>query len=165
LGFVPLVTGVLSMLGVKDPVYASSGIAAFPLLDSNLRFFGGVWLGLGVALLWLIPSIENQSILFRAIWGAIFLGGVGRLSSIVVVASPPTSLVGFAALEIIGAPLFVYWQHRGVGLFTRSTRLDARCAEHVGRVQTVPFVSLESANGPQPGCSRMESRFPSFHLS
>jgi hypothetical protein len=50
LGIVPLVTGVLSMFGVKDPVYASAGIAAFPLLDSNLRFFGGVWLGLGIAL-------------------------------------------------------------------------------------------------------------------
>jgi uncharacterized protein YjeT (DUF2065 family) len=112
LGIIPLVTGLLSMLGVKDPVYASAGIPVSPLLDSNLRFFGGVWLGLGIALLWLIPSIENQSILFRAIWGAIFLGGVGRLSSIVVVGSPPISLIGFTALEIIGAPMFVYWQQR-----------------------------------------------------
>lgn len=112
LGLVPLVTGVVTMLGIKDPIYASAGIPAVPLLDSNLRFFGGVWLGLGMAILWLVPSIEKQGILFRAIWGAIFLGGIGRLLSIAFTGLPPIPFVGFTALEIVGAPLFVYWQHR-----------------------------------------------------
>ena len=38
---------------------------------------------------WLIPKIEKQTILFRAIWGIIFLGGVGRLISILLRALPP----------------------------------------------------------------------------
>jgi hypothetical protein len=122
LGLIPLVTGVITMLGVKDPIYAPAGIPAFPLLDSNLRFFGGVWLGLGIAILWLIPSIEKQSILFRAIWGAIFLGGVGRLLSIVFVGFPPIPLVGFTALEIVGAPLFIYWQHRVAQAYSQGQR-------------------------------------------
>jgi hypothetical protein len=81
LGIVPLVTGVLSMLGVKDPVYASAGIAAFPLLDSNLRFFGGVWRGLGIALLWLIPSIDPA--------GTDIMNRAGRHAPIAAVKTPP----------------------------------------------------------------------------
>jgi hypothetical protein len=112
LGLIPLATGMISMLGIDDPVYASVGLPRNPLLDSNLRFFGGLWAGVGVAMLWLVPSIERQGVLFRSIWGAIFLGGVGRLLSMISVGAPPVQFVGFTALEIVGAPLFVYWQHR-----------------------------------------------------
>ena len=111
LGLVPLLTGIITMLGVHDPLYSAAGIPALPVLDSNLRFFGGVWLGLGIAILWLVPRIETETVLFRAIWGAIFLGGAGRLLSILLVGSPPIPFVGFTALELIGAPLFIYWQH------------------------------------------------------
>jgi hypothetical protein len=111
LAMVPIVTGLITMLGVHDPLYASADIPALPVLDSNLRFFGGAWLGLGLAMLWLVPRIESQTVLFRAIWGAIFLGGVGRLLSIMLVGSPPSPFIGFTALELIGAPLFVYWQN------------------------------------------------------
>ena len=112
LGVVPLLTGLITMLGVADPLYASAGVPALPLLDSNLRFFGGVWLGLGIAILWLVPRIESETALFRMIWGAIFLGGVGRLLSIILVGAPPVPFIGFTALELVGAPLFIYWQHR-----------------------------------------------------
>jgi Domain of unknown function (DUF4345) len=116
LGLIPFATGMLAMTGVDDPVYASLGMPRSPVLDSNLRFFAGVWLGLGIALLWLIPSIERQSTLFRAVWGAVFLGGIGRLLSITLIGLPPLPVIGFTALEIIGAPLFIYWQ----GLISRS---------------------------------------------
>ena len=112
LGLVPLLTGIITMLGVHDPLYSAAGIPALAVLDSNLRFFGGVWLGLGIAILWLVPRIETETVLFRAIWSAIFLGGVGRLLSIPLVGTPPIPFVGFTALELIGAPLFIYWQHR-----------------------------------------------------
>jgi hypothetical protein len=63
-------------------------------------------------MLWLVPRIEKQTVLFRVIWGAIFLGGIGRLLSILLVGSPPAPFIGFTGLEIIGAPFFAYWQHR-----------------------------------------------------
>ncbi|MEY9495495.1 uncharacterized protein YjeT (DUF2065 family) [Bradyrhizobium elkanii] len=111
LALVPILTGIITMLGVSDPLYASSGVPALPVLDSNLRFFGGVWLGLGLALVWLVPRIESEGVLFRVVWGGIFLGGIGRLLSMLMVGLPPLPFVGFTALEVIGAPLFVYWQH------------------------------------------------------
>ena len=109
---VAVVTGVIGLRGINDPLYAPVTTPRALLLDTNLRFFSGVWLGLGLALFWLIPSIERQTILFRAIWGAIFVGGIGRVLSIVSVGTPPASFIFFTMLEVLGAPLFIYWQHQ-----------------------------------------------------
>jgi len=110
LGGIPVVTGLIGMFGLSDPIYASAGLPANVLLDSNLRFFGGVWFGLGLAMFWLVPKIEKQTILFRTIWGMNFLGGVGRLISMLLQALPPIPFIGFTILEIAGAPIFVLWQ-------------------------------------------------------
>jgi predicted membrane channel-forming protein YqfA (hemolysin III family) len=112
LGAIPVITGIITMLGVFDPIYASAGVPPNALLDSNLRFFGGVWLGLGLAIYWMIPNIEKQTALFRIIWGMIFLGGIGRALSMIFVGVPPVPFIGFTVLEIVGAPLFVAWQAR-----------------------------------------------------
>lgn len=112
LAFIPIVTGIITLLGLKDPIYRSLTLPAAPILDSNLRFFGGIWLGLGLAMLWLVPTIAQQGILFRALWIAVFLGGVGRLLSLTLIGAPPASFIGFTMLELVGAPLFIYWQYR-----------------------------------------------------
>jgi uncharacterized protein YjeT (DUF2065 family) len=112
LGIIPVVTGIITMFGLGDPIYAAAKIPANALLDSNLRFFGGVWLGLGLALFWLIPGIDRQTALFRVLWGMIFLGGIGRLLSMIFLGAPPLPFIGFTALEIIGAPFFIWWQAR-----------------------------------------------------
>jgi Domain of unknown function (DUF4345) len=112
LGVIPVLTGIVSMFGLSDPLYAAAGIPANALLDSNLRFFAGVWLGLGLALYWIIPDIEKQTLLFRVVWGMIFLGGIGRLASMLFLAVPPLPFVGFTVLEIVGAPFFIWWQAR-----------------------------------------------------
>ena len=112
LGIIPVGTGLLGLLGVQDPVYVAAGVPPIVLLDTNLRFYSGIWLGLGLALYWLIPTIERQTVLFRAIWAMIFIGGIGRLLSIMLLAWPPVAFVAFTALEIVGAPLFIWWQSR-----------------------------------------------------
>ena len=112
LGMVPVATGVLTMLGLGDPIYASAGLPANVLLDSNLRFFGGLWFVLGLAVFWLVPRIEQETTLFRVLWLMIFAGGIGRLLSMLVAGMPPIPFIGFTALEIVGAPLFLWWQSR-----------------------------------------------------
>lgn len=105
--------GIMQMIyGVQSPLYAAIGIPQNPILDSNLRFFGGMSLGIGLVLLWLIPTIERQTLLFRAVWLCAFIGGAGRLISWQVIGSPSVMLIGFSLLEVAGAPLLVYWQHR-----------------------------------------------------
>ena len=112
LGLIPVGTGIVTLFGLSDPIYATASIARNALLDSNLRFFGGTWLGLGIAIYWLIPNIETETTLFRALWAMIFLGGIGRLLSMFFLALPPWPFVAFTVLEILGAPLFVAWQAR-----------------------------------------------------
>jgi Domain of unknown function (DUF4345) len=112
LGLIPIITSLIGLMGVTDPLYVAAGIPRDALLDSNLRFFNGVWLGLGIALFWIVPRIDTETAIYRILWGMIFLGGVGRLLSMAFVGLPPLPFVGFTALEIVGAPLFVWWQHR-----------------------------------------------------
>ena len=112
LAVIPIATGVLGMMGVHDPLYAALALPAAPVLDSNIRFFGGVWLALGLAVVWMIPRIEQQTVLFRVLWGMSFLGGLGRLLSITFVGWPWPPFVVVTVLEIVGAPLFVFWQAR-----------------------------------------------------
>jgi hypothetical protein len=112
LGAIPVITGIVTMFGLSDPIYADAGIPANALLDSNLRFFGGIWLVLGLAVYWVIPRIEQQTVLFRTLWLMIFVGGIGRLLSMLLVGMPPMPFVAFTALEIIGAPVFIVWQTR-----------------------------------------------------
>jgi hypothetical protein len=112
LGAIPILTGLVGMSGVSDPLYASAGLPRSTLLDSNLRFFGGVWLGLGIALYCTLPKIQSQTALFRALWGMIFIGGIGRVISMLVLALPPVPFIGFTVLELVGAPFMVLWQAR-----------------------------------------------------
>jgi hypothetical protein len=112
LGAIPVITGVVSMWGVSDPLYAKAALPANVLLDSNLRFFAGLWLGLGVAMYSIIPRVDKQTVLFRALWGMIFVGGIGRLISMLMLGPPPAPFIAFTALEILGAPIMVLWQAR-----------------------------------------------------
>jgi hypothetical protein len=111
-GIIPVATGLLALMGVSGSVYVALGVPRIVLLDSNLRFFAGVWLALGLALCWLIPTIERQTVLFRVLWGMIFIGGIGRVLSMMLLGWPPVIFVVFTAIEIVGAPLCIWWQGR-----------------------------------------------------
>lgn len=105
-------SGVGAMAGLENPTYASLGLPPAAVLDNNLRFYAGVWMGLGFAALWIVPGIEKQAALFRTICGALFLGGIGRLISMMSLGEPPVEYIAYAAVEIFGSILLVVWQRR-----------------------------------------------------
>ncbi len=106
-----IVLASMSMLyGVSSPIYEHGTIPMIPALDSNLRFFGGLGLGLGLALLWLTPNIERQTILFRSLWIAAMLGGIGRIISMYIIGFPPEPMIIFTFIEVPLAPILIYWQ-------------------------------------------------------
>ena len=78
LGLVPTITGILGMFGINDPLYASLGLPRSPLLDSNMRFYSGVWFVLGITVLLTIRSLEKHFELYKILWVMIFVGGIGR---------------------------------------------------------------------------------------
>ena len=98
--------------GVANPIYGPTLIPEVPALDSNLRFMGGMGLGLGLILLWIVPTVEQQSALFRAIWICAFLGGLGRFLSLFVVGWPPAPMIVFTVIEVLAVPGFLYWQNQ-----------------------------------------------------
>lgn len=115
-GAVALATVVLGgsqlVLGTGSPVYHDLSLPAAPVLDSNLRFFGGLGLALGLLLAWVVPRIERRTGAYRIFWSSAFLGGLGRLLSIAQVGAPSGLLVGITVLEVAGAPIFLAWQRR-----------------------------------------------------
>ena len=112
LALIPTITGLIGLTGINDPLYGELSKTKNILLDSNLRFFSGVWLGVGIALFSIIKTIDTQTQIFRIIWGCIFLGGLGRLLSIIFIGVSPIPFIGFTILEIVGAPFFIYWQNK-----------------------------------------------------
>lgn len=49
------------IFGAGSPVYAGAEIPEIPVLDSNLRFMGGMGLGIALALIWITPRIETHN--------------------------------------------------------------------------------------------------------
>jgi hypothetical protein len=115
LGLIPILTGGLDfVLGARSlhvvgslmPLDAVNDV----VLDSQIRFLAAIWLGVGIILYWVIPSIDRQTTLFRLLMGGIFLGGIGRMSSVVLVGIPPVQFLAVIVLELVGVPILIFWQ-------------------------------------------------------
>ena len=101
--------GASLLLGADSPIYPDE-LPILPMLDSNLRFLGGLGVGLGVALLWITPAIEKHGTIFRALWLCALAGGIGRIISAIIVGLPPAPVLVFTAIEVPGVPVLIYWQ-------------------------------------------------------
>ncbi len=113
-----ILTGVLGIVaGITDDLGNFYGVNVSPstegnvILDSNLRFYAGLSVGLGLILLWTIPSIERQKLVFRLMAGMIFIGGLGRVISMQSFGTPSPLFVVFSVLELL-FPLLIFWQNK-----------------------------------------------------
>ena len=116
IALVSVVTGLLGILppGVASEFYGLGGLAAdsgHAILDSNYRYYSGIWLGVGAVMLWIVPNIERQRTVLRVLSVLIFLGGLGRVVSAVSFTAPPPAFVFFMMLELL-FPLSLAWQAR-----------------------------------------------------
>jgi hypothetical protein len=101
-------------MGVNNLEYRAIGMPQDATLDSNLRFFGGLWLGFGLTVVWLVPRVARPAVrpLFTALVVMLWLGGVGRLLSMLFLGAPAAPAIGATALELVGMPLVLLWQYR-----------------------------------------------------
>lgn len=108
IGLVLVSTGLLGVVtGVKGYDVTPTDV----MLDTNLRFYAGLSIGLGLILWGIIPAIEKQKTLFTLIAGMILIGGLGRLVSMIAVEVPSIPFVIFALLEVL-FPALIIWQRR-----------------------------------------------------
>ncbi len=82
-----------------------------PGFDSHYRYITGYYLSLTLLAWWVIPNIENHVVPLRIVSAAIFMGGVGRLVSVLEVGLPSPVDIGFTVLELL-FPLLLIWQAR-----------------------------------------------------
>ena len=112
IGLVAVITGARGLLaGVGDEFYAVkvSHIPGNTILDSNLRYFSGLWIGLGLIILSrIVPSRERQCVALTFVSVPIFLGGIGRVVSMALFGVPPIPFIVFTVLELL-FPLFILW--------------------------------------------------------
>ncbi|MEM8904259.1 MAG: DUF4345 domain-containing protein [Actinomycetota bacterium] len=98
LALIPAVTSVLTLVvGVERFVAVDDVDVA---LDSTYRYLGGVYLGLVLLAVWAIRRIEERADALIVVTGAIFLGGIGRLVSIVDHGVPSPGTWGALVIEL-----------------------------------------------------------------
>ena len=122
LALVPLLTGALNLglgLQAQGLIGAQLSPEGFrdPLLNSQMRFYGTIWFGFGVLLCVCLTDIKKYSSLLRGSLAIVFLGGIGRIASLIQFGFPATTLgTAFVAtvitIEIIGMPLLLWWHSR-----------------------------------------------------
>ncbi|MFH8371692.1 DUF4345 domain-containing protein [Streptomyces sp. NPDC018031] len=110
LGLIVVGTGVPDVVAGPGAVPGSHDVGA--TLDSNYRFFAGVWCALGLALLAAARQPEEHAPVLRAVFGAVFAGGLTRGVSCVAVGTPHALYASFIAVELLLPPLLMLWYGR-----------------------------------------------------
>lgn len=109
LSLIPLLVASLGLLFGAGRFIPEEVIT--PGFDSHYRYITGYYLSLTLFTWWVIPNIERHMIPLRIVSAAIFMGGVGRLVSMLEVGLPGPVMVGFTVFELL-FPLVLLWQAR-----------------------------------------------------
>ena len=113
---VPLSMGTLSVIRSADVLRGVS--QPLPIdLDSHFRYLSGILLGIGIAFVASIPTIERRGALFRTLGFVILVGGLSRLLSLLQAGVPGPGHQFGLVMELIVVPSIVLWQARIGRLF------------------------------------------------
>lgn len=112
LGLVVLGTGTPDV--VAGPAALPGSLDVSTTLDSNYRFFAGVWCALGIALLMAARRPESHGAVVRAVFGAVFFGGLTRAISYLAVGAPHAVYAAFIGVELVLPPVLMLWYGRAM---------------------------------------------------
>ncbi|MEN9518615.1 MAG: hypothetical protein RLZZ381_1203 [Cyanobacteriota bacterium] len=107
LSMIPILIGLLGITQGTTRWLPAGSIT--PDFDTHYRYITGYYLSLGMLGFWMIPKIEQHTGLFRIICASVFMGGVGRVFSIIQVGMPNLLALMFTGLELC-FPLLLLWQ-------------------------------------------------------
>jgi uncharacterized membrane protein len=101
---------------------ALTGDAVSISAESHFRFLSGLLFGIGLCFWSTVPSIEAKTNRFRILTLLVVIGGLGRLTGLVLTGLPSFFMIGGLAMELIVTPILCVWQ----------TRIANRYAEEFG---------------------------------
>lgn len=122
LAIIPILTGLLDLvLGLRAIETFSQGLSSTffndELFNAQYRFLGGVWLGIGVLLYLAAKDLKKYSTMLKVVLWSIFLGGIGRLVTILHLGLPENTagtafVVGNLLIETFGMLALLWWQSK-----------------------------------------------------
>ncbi len=83
------------------------GVAVNPTMAGEDRFFAGLLLSWGIALLWCARDVEHKRVYITLLAAAFFVGAIGRLLAILLDGPPHPFYVAMLVLELALPPLMV----------------------------------------------------------
>jgi hypothetical protein len=108
---VPIATGAVGIMHGPEMLRGiGSDVPAD--LDSHFRYLSGLLLATGIGFATCIPGIERKTARFRLLAFLVFVGGLGRLHSLLSIGVPGSGHVFGLAMELVAVPLLVLWQAR-----------------------------------------------------
>jgi hypothetical protein len=81
--------------------------ATNPTLAGEDRFFAGLFLCSGVALLWCAREVHRKRVYVNVLAAVFFVGGIGRLVGVAIDGAPHPFYLAMLALELVLPPLMV----------------------------------------------------------
>lgn len=87
---------------------------ADPLMNNVIRFFAAMWMGVGVMFIVFILDLERYKPAMLALFGIVFLGGIGRIISVLEFGMPEAAsgvnlVVSGVIVEIVVIPVMACW--------------------------------------------------------
>ncbi|KAI1038841.1 hypothetical protein LB503_007886 [Fusarium chuoi] len=102
-GTVDLITGHKLVIPESERALLPTPTLAF--VDNQLRFLGAIWSGYGMILWWASRNLHTRKVPLSLLGTAMFLAGVGRLTSGLSLGWTPSWLKIAAAVELVVPPL------------------------------------------------------------
>lgn len=106
IALVVAITGLNVLLGGASAIPGAVG-GTEATVDNELRFFSVFWLAYGGFCFWVARNIQAQHTFIPLIALAFFVGGLGRLMSMLTVGTPAAVLIPAMILEFV-IPIIIY---------------------------------------------------------
>ena len=87
-------------------------VAVNPTMAGEDRFFAGLLLCYGIALLWCARDVQHKRVYVSVLAAAFFVGGVGRFLAILIDGAPNPFYLAMLVLELALPPLMVLTARR-----------------------------------------------------
>ena len=88
---------------------AATDPAAYAVHDSHVRFLGGVWLALGLAVAFAARDPRRYRAQLKMAFALVFAGGLARIGQFDAAVLFGPDIIGSLVAEIVGMPLLYLW--------------------------------------------------------